>query len=150
AEEFEKRIHFLGQISQEKLAEYLRDSQLFILPSFYEGFPKVLLESLACGCSAIITDLPGVRTCLENACGDSERVEFIPLPKMKSIEQPKKEVLPSFVENLKNAIKAHIQKQKTRQEQNYARKITKSFGWNALFNKYKDIYNEVLKGQSLM
>ncbi|MFO8018016.1 MAG: glycosyltransferase family 4 protein [Promethearchaeia archaeon] len=144
AEEFKDRIHFLGQISQEQLANHLRESNLFVLPSFYDGFPKVLLESLACGCSAVITELPGVRACIEDACGKSERVQFISLPEMETIEKPKEQELPGFVHNLKEAIKTLLTK-KEKQDQKYTQKIIDSFGWDALFAKYKNIYESVLK-----
>jgi glycosyltransferase involved in cell wall biosynthesis len=39
----------------------MRNSQIFILPSLYEGLPLVVLEALACGCTVIATDLPGTR-----------------------------------------------------------------------------------------
>lgn len=140
----EQKIHFLGQISQKELAKYFRKMDLFVLPSFYEGFPKVLLESLACSCKAIITDLPGVRECLEANCGVSENVQFIPLPKMKSIDQPKEKEIPSFIQNLKTAIKEQLSIQKNEDILDYAEKVREQFGWEGLFEKYKMIYKEIL------
>ena len=54
-------LSFHGMVSQEKLAILMRNSQIFILPSLYEGVPLVVLEALACGCTVIATDLPGTR-----------------------------------------------------------------------------------------
>ena len=86
AEEMEDAILFLGQLEQAELANRFRDSDLFILPSFYDGFPKVMLEALASGCKVIITDLPGVKETMQQQIeGSLQKIHFLPLPKMKSI-----------------------------------------------------------------
>jgi len=50
-----------GPLAQEELAGLMRLSDIFILPSLFEGLPLVVLEALACGCKVITTDLPGCR-----------------------------------------------------------------------------------------
>lgn len=49
-------IKFCGFIENEKLPLYYSSADLFILPSFYEGFPVVRIEALACNCPVIISD----------------------------------------------------------------------------------------------
>ena len=39
-----------GQLDQHGLAVLLRQSAVFVLPSFHEGLPLVLVEAAACGC----------------------------------------------------------------------------------------------------
>ena len=59
-----------GRINQQDLARLMGSCHIFILPSFYEGLPLVLLEALASGCRIITTDLPGCKELLGDADPD--------------------------------------------------------------------------------
>ena len=65
AEKLGDRVTIHGQLSQQQLAGLLKESDVFILPSLYEGLPLVILEALGCGCRVITTDLPGCREVAE-------------------------------------------------------------------------------------
>ena len=47
---------FLGSLQQEALAEVFRQSDVFALPSFFEGLPLVTMEAMACGCIVVGTN----------------------------------------------------------------------------------------------
>lgn len=53
-------VAFLGRLSQTDLAQAYRSADIFVLPSFFEGLPLVVIEALACGCKVVTTDLPGI------------------------------------------------------------------------------------------
>jgi glycosyltransferase involved in cell wall biosynthesis len=44
-----ERIHFTGFVTDEELLQLYSASELFVFPSFYEGFGLPLLEAMACG-----------------------------------------------------------------------------------------------------
>jgi glycosyltransferase involved in cell wall biosynthesis len=58
----EDRVVLLGSIrDKEALANYYNASELFVLPSRYEGLPLVILEASACGLPTVAFNVMGVR-----------------------------------------------------------------------------------------
>ena len=51
-----KRIKFLGRVSDDDLIDYYRNAIAFIFPSLYEGFGIPVIEAQACGCPVISSD----------------------------------------------------------------------------------------------
>lgn len=52
-------INYHGE--QSDVRPYIRDASVFVLPSYHEGTPKTVLESMAMGRAIITTDAPGCR-----------------------------------------------------------------------------------------
>ena len=102
-------VKFLGKISQARLAEEMNDSDIFVLPSFYEGLPLVVIEALACGLQVVCTDLPGIREWLGDF-GLDESVCFVTPPKMHNQDEPIPETLPKFEKELALSIEQAGQK----------------------------------------
>lgn len=64
-------VTFLGRLSQRDLAKRYQEADVFVLPSFGEGLPLTLIEALACGDRAVVTDLPGIRSFLAEAAPEA-------------------------------------------------------------------------------
>ncbi len=97
------RFDFPGKVDQGRLADFYRASDVFVLPSFFEGLPLVVIEALACGCKAVVTDLPGIRPWIE-ANIPAAPVWYVAPPRMESIDEPVAADLPAFEARLAAAI----------------------------------------------
>jgi len=53
---------------QKDMVQYYRAMDLLVIPSLREGFPNVLLESMACGIPALAHPTPGTIETIENGC----------------------------------------------------------------------------------
>jgi len=101
-------VEMLGRISQADLAEEMRRSQVFVLPSYYEGLPLVVAEALSCGCRIVSTSLPGLLDWIPLELIESGWVRLVALPKLSNADQPNESEIPFFVERLGQALKIQL------------------------------------------
>lgn len=103
AEECPCEVRFLGKLPQAELARQLNQSDILVLPSFFEGLPLVIIEAMACGLRVVCTDLPGIQKWL-NANLPDNGVAFVEPPRMENADEPIPESLPAFEKRLADAI----------------------------------------------
>lgn len=60
------KIEFLGALDQEDIIEWYQKASIFILPSFTEGLPVVVLEALSCETPVIVTPVGGIPDIVKN------------------------------------------------------------------------------------
>ena len=148
AKELGSDITVHGRIEQHQLAPLMGICHLFILPSFYEGLPLVLLEALSTGCRIITTDLPGCQELLAQA--DVNLVEFIELPSMERIDRPSSRDADRFRSDLAGAIENMVQRilrDSTAGEAEIDRLISTST-WDSVFARIETTYRNVIKEKS--
>lgn len=78
------RAEVLGWLESEKVIEAIRDSDVFVLTSAYEGFCIALAESLANGCCAVVTDIKSGNRKLVK---DGENGFILPIGDVKAIAE---------------------------------------------------------------
>ena len=96
-------VTLAGRLDSDGLVRAYRSSDVFVLPSFYEGLPLVTIEALACGCKVVATDLPGVRPWME-AMLPGAPVTWVASPRMTDVDTPVAADLPLFERALADAI----------------------------------------------
>ncbi|HRU01785.1 MAG TPA: glycosyltransferase [Victivallales bacterium] len=125
----ENNVILLGQIPHEELPSYFATADLFILPSFSEGWPVVVMEALSCGTRTIVTDLP-----VFEKHKQEERLFWI-VPK-GNFELLAKEIKKALFEPI------------TQQEKDYLRSYAiENFDWRNISIKYKKLILNVLENK---
>ena len=51
---------------RKNISEFIKKSTIIVLPSYREGFPKILMEAAACGRPIITTNVPGCKDAIVN------------------------------------------------------------------------------------
>ena len=123
--ELDKKINFIGKIENTKLNEYLKNADIFIQASNYEGLPHSILEAMNFEIPILSTDVGGCSVLLNKG----ERGYIIPMP-VSEVEIS--EGIRTIINNKNEAkSKAKLAKNYLNQEHN--------------FNTNAEIYDEKIK-----
>lgn len=125
---------------QKALAKELRKKDIFLMPSFYEGLGLMAIESLASGLYVVTTEIEALMTLLGEDIRDSGIIKFVPLPRIKNVDEPVEEDLPKFREELKEAILEQIEKVRARKTciiDNMDK--VKRFSWETLVDRINEM-----------
>jgi glycosyltransferase involved in cell wall biosynthesis len=85
------KLEYHEQIANEKLPDILNEHEIFVLPSFYEGRPKALLEAMACGLAVIGSPIDGIKELIKdgaNGCVCRTDRRSIRETVLKLLQQP--------------------------------------------------------------
>jgi D-inositol-3-phosphate glycosyltransferase len=122
----ERQIHFVGRIKHYNLPVYYNAADLFVLPSFYESFGLVCLESLACGTPVIASNVGVMARVLDG------KKNGVALPELN----PKK---------LAAAIERFVcTKRSDSSLQEHARKTILPYSWKHAAGATTDIYKTLI------
>ena len=130
------RVCLHGQVNQARLADLMRQSAIFVLPSFYEGLPLVCVEAAACGAKVVATDLHGVRQ-LSDALGPW--LYTLALPRLEHVDKPLPEDLPAFVVALKATL---LRALKDEVPSTYPE--LSLWTWGAVFKRVQEVWKTLL------
>jgi glycosyltransferase involved in cell wall biosynthesis len=139
------RVQVHGAVSQQRLADIMQQAHIFVLPSFYEGLPLVVLEALASGCRVVATDLPGVTDLLGEVSADF--IELVKTPRLKHMDQPYIQDQQLFERNLAHALQTQIDASVRSPQIDLTpiRDKMAAYTWKGVFERVQDVYTRVLK-----
>ena len=132
-ESYRKRIEgndlvkFLGWIAGEEKEKYLRECGIFVLPSYYEGFPVSVLEAMAGGCVVVASEVGGI----PDVVTDGETGVLVP---------------PKDSEMLKNAV-LKVMNDKTLADKlrvSAFKKVEENYSSSASVERLVNIYNSLI------
>jgi glycosyltransferase involved in cell wall biosynthesis len=139
------RVVMHGSLTQSALADLLRRSHIFVLPSFFEGLPLVLLEALASGCSLVATGLPGVDELFGNL--GPGIVTRVPLPRMCSVDIPHPDDEDRFVRSLAGALGEQMDRIRSGfgvRSEPAVKELLGRFTWSGVFEKIDAVYQRLV------
>lgn len=120
-------VKLMNRLSHSELINYYHRSMIYVLPSYYEGFPTTILEAMACELPVIATNISGISEQIE----DGFNGHLIPAGNVKSLhgkivdllESPEKRVMFG-----KNGLT----------------KILEKFTWQKVARKVEAVYTNLL------
>lgn len=170
ADSLVNKITVHGVLNHEELSELMKKAHLFILPSFFEGLPLVIMEALACGCRVITTSLPGIcevlgicdsklsDNCNSGAEGSGLYVDdkdnsalwgnsnnivtLVELPELETVDKP----FDKDIKHLENILADHILASIKQIVQNPAidkesvERLTANYTWKNVFERIERAY----------
>jgi alpha-maltose-1-phosphate synthase len=143
AERLGPKVIYHGPLSHEKLSDLMRKAHIFILPSFFEGLPLVLMEALACGCRIITTALPGVHELFRT--DHPGMVRLVKLPELETIDRPFKQDEKSMETQLSTTMAELISlvEKHPQPDEAYVRSNSLDFTWKKIFFKIAALYGDM-------
>lgn len=106
----DSRIYYHGPVAQTHLAEAMRAGQVFILPSYYEGLPLVIVEAMACGLYTIVPPFLSLQAHLSDRLNQSPLIEYVAHPRIENADEPRIEDLPAYRERLGQAMQLQVKR----------------------------------------
>jgi glycosyltransferase involved in cell wall biosynthesis len=138
------RVTFCGSLSSRDLGDMMRKAHIFVLPSYYEGLPLVIVEALASGCRVVATDLPGIRELVSGIPGDWGRL--VSLPPLETTDSPYERDLPRIREALALALEHQMDEctGKKNPVPDFFKDIRARFSWDHVFHQVETVYGRLL------
>ena len=129
------QVKFLGKLVQPVLAREMNKSDVFVLPSFFEGLPLVNIEAMACGLRVVCTDLPGIKEWMEDNIPENG-VVFVEPPRMENEDEAVEDDLPVFEMQLARAMEEAYYKPVVASEK------IEAISWKGLANRLIEKINK--------
>ena len=135
-------IH-LGAQSQEVVAKILQVSDVFMLPSLFEGLPLTMLEALACGCPAVVSALPTVKSWIPKRWQEAGFVELVPALDTARADEPVASDVPRFIADISAALERQLKRRHDARRRHTLAAELSDHSWADVFARYERVYNEL-------
>ena len=123
----EKQVHLMGNVSIDEVCNYLKNADIFCLPSLKEPGGTSILEAMSCALPIITSDYGGPAVSVTEECGI----------KIKPAD------FDSYINDLKNALVFLIDNKDIRQRMglNARNRVVKEYSYESLEKRIKQLYD---------
>ena len=133
-------IHLHNVADQRHLADFYRHSDVFVLPSYYEGLGLVVIEALACDLRVVTTTIPALKEQLGPVVKESGVISYVDLPRIVNQDEPVAEDLPAYYDRLQAALVKQITAIKGQADfPNQVRTAIQRSSWPQLINRIRKV-----------
>ncbi|WP_029408809.1 glycosyltransferase family 4 protein [Treponema pedis] len=132
------KIH--NALTQLEMSNVLKQSDIFILPSYYEALGLIAIEALACGLLAVTTEIEGLINLLGEKANSSGIIEYVKLPRLYDVDKPVEEDKRDFINRL--AEKIMLQMTRIKLKENLYAQVSeeiKKHSWDTIIEKIEKI-----------
>lgn len=134
-----KQVTIMQPVFQQEVAALLQKTDLFILPSLFEGMPLVVLEALACGCMVLASQLPGVTEIIDRT--KTDKVNLITLPENHSPNRLTHDHQLAFINNIYKQLNRIVQQSSAPPTSN--NHTVDYFNWKNVFDRIQTVYRKL-------
>jgi glycosyltransferase involved in cell wall biosynthesis len=119
-------LEIMGEQPYDEVLRQLLSCGIFVLPTYTEGFPNVILEAMACGCAIVTTPVGAIPEMLE---ADNDKQYGLLVP-------------PKSIEPLRNAISSFMNNAQFREScgQNAEARVYERYTMDAIWGKMVEIW----------
>lgn len=123
-ETLKDKFEYCGVVSGKSKDELLKDSDIFIMPSFYEGLPMALLECMSFGVVPVVTDVGSIGEYVKD--GENGKIvkvkDCYTIVNVLTMLDEKRDILLKLSENARNTIFTKLK------PEDYAEKLNGIYG----------------------
>ena len=132
-----------GAQPPEAVALLLQVSDVFVLPSLFEGLPLTMLEALATGCPAVVSALPTIASWVPQTWRDRGFIDLVPPLETMNADDPVASDVPRFVNDLAAAIERRLASPLDDDARRDLASQLAPHSWPHVFDHYEEIYRDV-------
>ena len=123
-------LEVVGEIPYEEVVKEMCKCDVFVLPTYTEGFPNVILESMACGCAIVTTPVGAIPEMLEEEDGKHYGIMVEP----RNVEQLKEGIEKMLSDaDFKNECRANVQQ-----------RVNKRYNIDSVWRQMVNIWRETV------
>ena len=134
-----KNINIYNAMDQVHLGEIMREKDIFILPSYFEGLGLIAVEALGSGLRVVATEIEGLIEFLGDKINNSDIIEYIAMPTIYDTDKAVEAEKPAFIERIVDALELMIKR--TRKQREIPKELMEEIKRHSWKSKIETIHN---------